>query len=68
MSYGYPPHGTPGATYPYAQYHAQTPGAYTHPQAAGAYPTAQYQPYAPATAVTSYGAAWPYYGHSYYQH
>ncbi|KAL7283467.1 hypothetical protein ACG7TL_002899 [Trametes sanguinea] len=66
MSY-YPPHSTPGTTYPYASYHPQTPGAYAHPQTSGAYPTTPYQPYAPPTAVTSYGTAWPYHhGYSYY--
>ncbi|KAJ3005730.1 hypothetical protein NUW54_g4213 [Trametes sanguinea] len=66
MSY-YPPHSTPGTTYPYASYHPQTAGAYAHPQASGAYPTTPYQPYAPPTAVTSYGTAWPYHhGYSYY--
>ncbi|KAJ8489694.1 hypothetical protein ONZ51_g2759 [Trametes cubensis] len=66
MSY-YPPHTTAGTTYPYASYHPQTPGAYGHPQTAGAYPTTTYQPYAPPTAVTSYGTAWPYHhGYSYY--
>ena len=62
MSY-YPPH-TTGTTYPYTGYHPQT-GAYTHPQTSGAYPT-QYQPYAPTTAVTSYGTPWPY-SYTYYQ-
>ena len=63
----YPPYSTTGTTYPYAGYHPQTPGTYAHPQTSAAYPTAPYQPYAPATAVTSYGAAWPYHhGYSYY--
>ena len=61
----YPPYSTSGTTYPYAGYHPQTAGTYAHPQSSGAYPTAQYQPYAPPTAVTSYGT-WPYHGYSYY--
>ncbi|KAM5531208.1 hypothetical protein V8D89_015126 [Ganoderma adspersum] len=60
------PYSAPGTTYPYA-YHPQTPGTYApHPQQSGAYPTTSYQAYAPPTAVTSYGAAWPYHGYSYY--
>ena len=60
------PYSTPGTTYPYP-YHSQTPGTYApHPQQSGAYPTTSYQPYAPPTAVTSYGAAWSYHGYSYY--
>ncbi|KAI1795785.1 transcription initiation factor IID, 18kD subunit-domain-containing protein [Ganoderma leucocontextum] len=60
------PYSTTGTTYPYP-YHSQTPGTYApHPQQSGAYPTTSYQPYAPPTAVTSYGAAWPYHGYSYY--
>ncbi|KAI0831394.1 transcription initiation factor IID, 18kD subunit-domain-containing protein [Trametes gibbosa] len=63
----YPPHSTPGTSYPYASYHPQTPGTYAYPQTPGAYPTTPYQPYAPPTAVTSYGTAWPYHhGYSYY--
>ncbi len=64
MSHYPNPYSTTGTTYPYTGYHPQTPGAYAHPQSSGAYPTAQYQPYAPPTAVTSYGT-WPY-GYSYY--
>nr|VWO98711.1 Uncharacterized protein [Ganoderma boninense] len=60
------PYSAPGTTYPYT-YHPQTPGTYApHPQQSGAYPTTSYQTYAPPTAVTSYGAAWPYHGYSYY--
>ncbi|RPD66231.1 TFIID-18kDa-domain-containing protein [Lentinus tigrinus ALCF2SS1-7] len=62
----YPPYSTTGTTYPYAGYHPQTPGTYAHAQTPAAYPTAPYQPYAPPTAVTSYGTAWPYHGYSYY--
>ncbi|KAI0647138.1 transcription initiation factor IID, 18kD subunit-domain-containing protein [Trametes meyenii] len=65
MSY-YPPHTSTGTTYPYASYHPQAQGAYGHPQTAGAYPTTPYQTYAPPTAVTSYGTAWPYHGYGYY--
>jgi transcription initiation factor TFIID subunit 13 len=52
-------HPTTSGAYPYSTYsypHPQTPGAY--PYATGAYP---------GTAVTGYGAAWPY-SYSYYQH
>ncbi|RDX56670.1 TFIID-18kDa-domain-containing protein [Lentinus brumalis] len=62
----YPPYSTTGTTYPYASYHPQTPGTYAYPQTSAAHPAAPYQPYAPPTAVTSYGAAWPYHGYSYY--
>ncbi|KAI0748216.1 transcription initiation factor IID, 18kD subunit-domain-containing protein [Daedaleopsis nitida] len=59
------PQYTAGTTYPYAGYHPQTAATYAHPQGSAAYPTAQYQPYAPPTAVTSYGT-WPYHGYTYY--
>ncbi|KAI0302161.1 transcription initiation factor IID, 18kD subunit-domain-containing protein [Russula brevipes] len=52
-------HPTASGAYPYSTY------PYTHPQTAGAYPyTAGAHP---GTAVTGYGAAWPY-SYSYYQH
>jgi transcription initiation factor TFIID subunit 13 len=52
-------HPTASGAYPYSTY------PYTHPQTAGAYPytTGAH----PGTAVTGYGAAWPY-SYSYYQH
>jgi transcription initiation factor TFIID subunit 13 len=52
-------HPTASGAYPYSTY------SYTHPQTPGAYPytTGAY----PGTAVTGYGAAWPY-SYSYYQH
>ena len=52
-------HPAASGAYPYSTY------SYTHPQTAGAYPytTGAY----PGTAITGYGAAWPY-SYSYYQH
>ncbi|KAI0256821.1 transcription initiation factor IID, 18kD subunit-domain-containing protein [Lactifluus subvellereus] len=52
-------HPATSGAYPYSTY------SYTHPQTPGAYPytTGAY----PGTAVTGYGAAWPY-SYSYYQH
>jgi transcription initiation factor TFIID subunit 13 len=52
-------HPAASGAYPYSTY------SYTHPQTPGAYPytTGAY----PGTAVTGYGAAWPY-SYSYYQH
>ncbi|KAI0283026.1 transcription initiation factor IID, 18kD subunit-domain-containing protein [Russula aff. rugulosa BPL654] len=52
-------HPAASGAYPYSTY------SYTHPQTPGAYP---YTPGAyPGTAITGYGAAWPY-SYSYYQH
>jgi transcription initiation factor TFIID subunit 13 len=52
-------HPAASGAYPYSTY------SYTHPQTPGAYPytTGAY----PGTAITGYGAAWPY-SYSYYQH
>jgi len=52
-------HPAASGAYPYNTY------SYTHPQTPGAYPytTGAY----PGTAITGYGAAWPY-SYSYYQH
>lgn len=56
MSYYPPPH--TGTSYPYSTYH---PPATAYPQTPGAYPTTPYQTTAyPPTAVTGYGATWPY--------
>jgi hypothetical protein len=52
-------HPAASGAYPYSTY------SYTHPQTPGAYP---YTPGTyPGTAITGYGAAWPY-SYSYYQH
>ena len=52
-------HPAASGAYPYSTY------SYTHPQTPGAYPytTGAY----PGTAITGYGAGWPY-SYSYYQH
>ncbi len=61
MSY-YPPTGT---SYPYSGYHPPSATAYHNAaHTTGAYPSAYQTPY-PPTAVTGYGATWPY-AYSYY--
>lgn len=56
MSYYPPPQA--GASYPYNTYP-------NYPQTPGSYPTTPYQTAYPPTAVTGYGATWPY-PYSYY--